>query len=467
MIAPIAKRRGWLATLRRELPPVAHLAWPIVLSNLGWMAMGICDTMMVGRVSAAAIGAVSLGSILFITLGVFGGGLMLGLDTLVPQAFGAGKLDHCHRALVSSLWFGVPLGIVLQGVMWWTLPLFTRMGADPVVMALTVPFVKALSWSMLPLMLFFSLRGYLQGMNLVHPVMFALLSANIINGVGDWILIYGHWGSPAMGAVGSAWSTTASRIYMALVLAVAILRHDRRAHTRLLHTRVAPDFARIGRLLRLGLPAAMQLLVEVAVFALATALIAKLGAVPLAAHQIALNVVSFSYMVPLGVGSAAAVRVGQALGRGDVRAAGRHGWAALALGAGFMGFAAIIFLTFPHFVARLFTPDAAVVQMGARLLVVGAFFQLFDGMQVVFTGALRGTGDTHTAMICHFCGYWLIGLPVGYFLCFNWGWGAVGLWGGLCLALVLLGIVLLYIWHRRVPALAESLTPLAAGESEA
>ncbi|HEV2176560.1 MAG TPA: MATE family efflux transporter [Terriglobia bacterium] len=458
----LAKPKDRLAILRRELPPVAHLAWPIVLGNLGWMTMGIVDTMMVGRVSAAAIGAVSLGSILFITLGVFGGGLMLGLDTLVPQAFGADRIDDCHRSLVSSLWFGVPLAVILQALMWSSLPLFARMGVDPAVLALTVPFVKALSWSMAPLMLYFSFRGYLQGMNLVHPVMFALVSANLVNGVGDWVLIYGHWGAPAMGAVGSGWSTTYSRIYMALVLAVAILRHDRRVRARLFHTPLRPGFARIGRLLRLGLPAALQMLAEVGVFALATTLIARLGAVSLAAHQIALNVVSLTYMVPLGIGSAAAVRVGQALGRGDVRAAGRSGWAALVLGAGFMGASAIIFLVFPHAIARLFTPDAAVVRMGARLLLVGAFFQLFDGMQVVSTGALRGTGDTHTAMICHFCAYWLLGLPIGYFLCFNWGWGAVGLWIGLCLSLILLGIVLLYIWHRRVPALAESLVPAPA-----
>jgi MATE family multidrug resistance protein len=171
-----------------------------------------------------------------------------------------------------------------------------------------------------------------------------------------------------------------------------------------------------------------------------------------------MNTVSFTFMVPLGIGSAAAVRVGQALGRKDPEAAGHSGWAALALGAGFMSAAALTLLLAPGVIARIYTPDPAIIKSGASLLFVGAFFQLFDGLQTVATGALRGTGDTRTPMICHVVMYWGIGLPVGYFLCFREGWGAQGLWVGLCLSLILIGIALLWVWRRRVKSIVRATT---------
>ncbi len=433
-----------------------HLAGPLVLANLGWMSMGIVDTIMVGRVSPVAIGAVSLGSILFTTVALFGGGLLLGLDAMIPQAFGAGKLEDCHRSLLNSVYFGLPLAAFLMALTWLFVPFLRGFGIHPEVLRQAIPYIRALTWSTLPLLLFFAFRGYLQGMNRVRPIMFALLTANLVNAAGSWILIYGHLGAPAMGAVGSGWATCISRVYMALVLLGSIIYYDRRHGSGLVGIPLMPDFARIERLVSLGLPAALQITLELAVFAAATTLIGKLEPVSLAGHQIAMNAVTFTYMVPLGVGSAAAVRVGQALGRGDSKAAGRSGWTALLLGAGFMSCAALAFLLVPQDIARIFTPDAAVVKAGASLLVVAAFFQLFDGLQVVATGALRGAGDTRTPMICHLLGYWFLGLPLGYFLCFRRGWGAAGLWIGLCVALILIGLVLLLVWRRRVEAMTNS-----------
>jgi MATE family multidrug resistance protein len=374
--------------------------------------------MMVGRLpsSAEAIGAVSLGHVLFLAVGIFGGGLLLGLDTLVSQAFGAGRVNECHRLLLNSVYL-----CLVQAV----------------------PYLHALNWSMLPLLLYFAFRRYLQAMNLVRPVMFALVTANLVNVVANWALIFGHLGAPAMGVEGSGWATCVSRAYMAAVLVAYALYHDRRYQTRLWHTPFAPHFARIRGLIRLGLPAALQLGLEIAVFAIVTALIGTLDPVSLAGHQIALNAVSLTYMVPLGISSAAAVRVGQALGAGRPRAADRAGWAALLMGAAFMSCAAAALLLAPVYIARIFTPDVTVIKMGAALLGVAAFFQLFDGLQIVATGALRGAGDTRTAMISHLLAYWFLGLPLGYLLCFRWGWGAVGLWIGLSLALITIGLVLL------------------------
>ncbi|HUI44089.1 MAG TPA: MATE family efflux transporter [Terriglobia bacterium] len=447
--------QGTVEGLRHEFRSVLRLAWPLALANLGWMFMGLVDTMMVGRVSAEAIDAVSLGGILFATVALFGGGIMLGLDAMIPAAFGAGRLEECHRSLFAALQLSLVLAAVLMAVLWYGTPLLGRAGINPAVLPLTLPYVRVLLWSMVPLLVYFSFRGYLQGMSLVRPIMFALLSANVVNAAGDWVLIYGHFHFPALGAVGSAWSTTIARIYMAFVLLTVAVRHDRRNRTGLFSAPVAPDWNRIARLLRLGLPAALQITLEVGVFAAATALIARLDVASLAAHQIAMNAATFTYMVPLGIASAAAVRVGQALGRGDPRAASRSGWAAIALGAGFMSGGAILFLLAPHAIARAFTPDVSVIRIGVSLLFVVALFQLFDGVQTVATGALRGAGDTRTPMMCHLCGYWLLGLPLGYFLGFHERLGAVGLWLGLCAALIVIGCVLLAVWRQKVSAMRE------------
>ena len=463
-----------LQTLRAEFRPTLRLAIPLVLAELGWMSMAIVDTMMVGRLpnSAVAISAVSLGGILVHTLAFFGGGLLVGLDTLVSQAFGAGEREDCHRSLVHGIYLSLALTPLLMAPVWFFDPLLRHAGIAPDILALAVPYSKAMAWGTLPLLLYFGVRRCMQSMNMVRPIAFALITANIINAVGNWLLIYGKLGAPAMGAVGSGWSTAWARIYLAAVLVGYLLWYDRKHRTRLLRTPIQPDLRRIRRLLALGFPAAMQISLEIGVFALVTALIGRLGAVSLASHQIALNTVSLTYMVPLGVSSAAAVRVGQAIGRKDPLGARDAGGSAIFYGAAFMTLAGIALLVFPRGIARLFTPDAAIIRSTVYLLAAGAAFQLFDGIQTVATGALRGAGDTRTPMFCHFMAYWIIGLPLGAWLCFSRGWGAFGLWAGLSLALILIGIVLLFAWRRRVRHLilaaeATSIAGFGGGKSEA
>ena len=345
--------------LRDELRPTIRLALPLVLAEIGWMSMGIVDTIMVGHLpdSARAIGSVSISSNLFNVLAFFGGGLLIGLDTLVAQAFGAGKREDCHRSLINSIYLSIVMTPFLMTPVWFFNPLLRRLHIDPQVSALAVPYMKALAFGLFPLLLYFAVRRCLQAMNMAQPIAFALVSANIINAFFNWILIYGKWGAPRMGVVGSGWSTAISRVYLAAVLVSYLLWYDRRHRTELLKTPVNIDFLRIRRLISLGLPAAVQITLEISVFALATALIGRLGAVALASHQIALNTVAFTYMVPLGISSAAAVRVGHAIGRGKPASAGDAGYTAIFLGAGFMTLAAIALLVFPRWIARMYTPD--------------------------------------------------------------------------------------------------------------
>ena len=427
------------------------LAGPVVLGELGWMAMGIVDTLMVGRLSPEAIGGAGIGSNTFLAVAMFGMGLLLGLDTLVSHAFGARRLDECHQ----WLWHGAVLAVLLTipitllvRLLVWSLDYW---GLNPRVLPLTRDYLSVVGWSLLPLLLFASCRRYLQGINAVRPVMLALVSANLINAFVNWILIFGNLGAPAMGVRGAAWATVAARTYMVLFLIGVIAVRERRHDDSLLRRLPLPvETWRIRRLLSLGFPAASQLSLEVGVFATATALAGKLAPAPLAAHQISLNLAGATFMVPYGVSSAGAVRVGQALGRGDLEGAARAGWTALAIGVGFMVTAAAGFIFAPRLLLGAFTADAGVIDVGVSVLMVAAFFQIFDGIQGVATGILRGLGDTRSPMIWNLAGHWLFGLPVGYSLCFGLGLGVVGLWVGLSIGLVAVAIALMIVWWKRI-----------------
>jgi multidrug resistance protein, MATE family len=437
--------------LRADFFLTLRLALPLIIAEVGWMSMGIVDTIMVGRLpdSAVAIGATGLGQSLYHSVAIFGAGLLLGLDTFVSHAYGREDLNDARLSLVNGLFLALALTpILMLAVSFWP-PLMQHFGISPELVEPMRPFMRALNWGTLPLLAYFALRRYLQAVNVVVPIMFALISANIVNAVGDWALIYGHLGLPAMGITGSGWSTCFARIYMLAVLAVTLFWVESKRSLPRWTGVVRFDLGRVIALLKLGAPAASQIIFEVGAFSAASALIARLGPVPLSGHEIALNCAALMFMVPLGISSAAAVRVGQQLGRRDPAGARRAGWSAIMLGAGFMTCSGVVFVSFPNFIARLFSPDPIVIRTGAQLLLVAAAFQLFDGLQTVATGALRGAGDTKTPMLANFVAYWLIGLPVGYFLCFKLGWGAVGVWIGLCGGLMIIGSVLLFAWHKR------------------
>jgi multidrug resistance protein, MATE family len=440
------------AELRSELPPMYRLAWPVATAELGWMAMGLVDTMMVGRVSAEAMGAVSIGSSLFFAVAILGLGTLLGLDYLVAHAFGAGRLHDARAALVQGLYLSLGLAVALSALLWALAPRLQALGIRPEVARDAAPYLRALTWSMLPLLLYAALRRYLQALGLVRAIMVALVTANAINAVVNWLLVFGHLGCPALGAEGSGWATTASRVYVFLFLLAYALWHERRSGAGMrLPWRV--DRVRLGTLLRLGLPAALQTGLEVGVFATATVLAGRLPAEQLAAHQVALSAAAFTFMVPLGISSAAAVRVGQAMGRIDPAGAARAGWTALLLGGGFMSGSALTFLTVPAAIIRVFTNEPTVVATAVALLGVAAVFQLFDGLQVVATGALRGSGDTRTPMLANLVGHWLLGLPIGYALCFRMGHGVIGLWIGLCTGLISVAAALIAVWSLRARVL--------------
>ena len=455
-----------------------RIALPLVLAEVGWMLMGIVDTMMVGRLpnAAVAMSSVALAQIFYNTLAFGLGGILLGLDTVISQAHGAGRFDEANRWLLNGLVLASVLSVLLTAIFLIAPAGMLHMRTTPEVITGAVATLHALTLGIFPLLLYFTFRRYLQAFNHVRIIAAALVTANLVNLLFDWLLIYGHsvhlhlggaslsLGWSPLGVMGSGLATSFARIYQAVFLGVALWWVDRRRGYGLRQLSLRPERQLISRLLGLGLPAGATLLVEISIFAVVTFLIGSLGPLPLAGHEIALNCVSFTFMVPLGLSAAASVRVGQAIGRRDKGEARAAGWAAMLFSAGFMLCTSALYLLFPHAIARVFTPDAAVIAATAPIFAIAAVFQLFDGLQVTAMGALRGAGDTHSGLITHLCSYWLVGLPLGIYLCFPLKLGARGLWMGLCLALVIAGIVLVLRWRSMTHRFPE---PVAAAEARA
>jgi MATE family multidrug resistance protein len=436
------------ADWKRELRAMVALAVPVVLSELGWMAQGVVDTIMVGKLGPAAIGAVALGNAVYYTPSLFGIGLLLGLDTLVSHAYGRKDHDACHRWLAQGVYLACivtpPLMLIIAAASYG----FVHVGITPEVAVPAGTYLRILNWGTLPLLFYGAARRYLQGVGQVRVITATFILANLLNWFGNWALIYGKLGMPALGVNGSAISTCVARLAMAGALIGFAWRYERtRGHPLFRHW-AGPNLRMLKQMVRLGAPAAGQIILEVGAWNLSTLSAGWLTPVALATHSIALNYASITYMVPLGVSAAAAVGVGHAVGAGDLPRARRAGWLALALGTSFMLFAAVIFFVAPRPLIALYTRDPRVLAVGPSLLGLAAAFQIFDGIQTVSTGALRGLGETRFPMFVNFVGYWLLGLPLGLTLCFVLHWGIYGTWIGLTLALIVISSTLLLRWHK-------------------
>jgi multidrug resistance protein, MATE family len=433
---------------RRELRAMVALAVPVVLSEIGWMLQSIVDTVMVGGLGPSAIGAVALGNAIYYTPCLFGIGLLLGLDTLVSQAYGRGDHDACHHWLAQGVYltFIITPPLMLLGIA--ASFGFTHIGIAQEVAVPAGSYLRILTLGTLPLLLYAAARRYLQGVGQVNVIFVAFVVANLLNWFGNWVLIYGKLGFPRLGVDGSALSTCIARVSMAVILFGFAWRYERtRGHPLFRHwARIS--LLKMRQLVRLGAPAAGQIVLEVGAWNLATLAAGWLTPVELATHQIALNYASLTYMVPLGLSSAAAVSVGHAIGAGDPHRARRAGWLALALGVGFMLLAAIAFFVAPGPLIALYTRDAAVMAIGPSLLGLAAAFQIFDAVQTVSTGALRGLGETRAPMWANLVAYWFLGLPLGIGTCFLLHWGVYGLWIGLTVALIVIAATLLWRWNR-------------------
>ena len=426
---------------RGELRAMAQLAAPVVLVQVGLMAMGVADTIMVGRVSAVALAAAALGNLYFMNVTFFGMGTLMALDPLVSQALGA--RDHAsvarsvQRALVLALGLSAITSLVLAAAE----PVFVALRQPREVIPDATRYVWITILSVIPYFGFIVLRQSLQALHRVAPIVITIVAANLCNVFFNWVLIYGNLGSPALGVPGAAWATCLSRWVMALGL-LAIAWRDLRIYLSPVR-RDALRLEAVGRVFRLGAPIGLQMTLEVSAFGMIGLLMGMLGAAELAAHQIAINLAATTFMVPLGVGAAAAVRVGRAIGAHDAAAARWAAKVALVLGVGFMALAALAFVALPRPLAKLFTPDLGVVGIAALLIPIAGVFQIFDGIQAVAAGVLRGIGDTRAPLMVNLFGFWFLGVPISVYLGFYTGARAAGLWWGFVAGLGAVAVFLL------------------------
>jgi multidrug resistance protein, MATE family len=425
---------------RDELRSLIRLALPIVAVQVGLMMMGVVDTLMVGRVSAAALAAVALGNIYFFSVAIFGMGILFALDPIISQAVGARDDPAIARGLQRGLLLALVLAVLSLLPLLAVEPLIVLLRQPPDVVPMAAGYVHAATPGILAFLAFVVLRQTLQAMDLVRPIVLTILLANVVNVILNWVLVFGRLGFPALGPVGTGWASTLSRWTMLIALVVLTLPHLKPylkpAGRAVLRPRP------LVRMLRLGLPVGAQLELEVGAFAVVAFVMGWIGTVEMAGHQVAINLASLTFMVPVGISQAASVRVGQAIGRSAPRSARSASSAALLSGGAFMSLTAAAFLLVPGALAGLYTGDPAVLLIATALIPVAGVFQVFDGVQVVAAGVLRGVGDTTAPFIANLVAFWAIGMPVGLYLCFRTPMGAVGLWWGLVLALALVAFVL-------------------------
>jgi multidrug resistance protein, MATE family len=432
---------------RADLTALLRLAGPLVLIQVGTMLMGVVDTMMVGRLSATALAGAAIANVYFFAFSMFGMGVLFALDPIIAQALGAkdelAVKRGVQRGFLLATVVAVPVSLALLTVR----PALELAGQPAGVVPAAAGYVYRTLLSVWPFYVFVVLRQTLQAHHRTGAIMLTIVLSNLLNAGLNYVLIYGELGFPTMGLNGSAWATTISRWFMAALLLVLgwphLGRYLRRTAPNLL------DAAALGRMLLLGAPIGVQFVLESGVFGVVGLLMGWLGVNQVAAHQVVLNLASLTFMVPLGVASAAAVIVGHAVGRGDAGAVRRSTVAALVVGAGFMALMAALLIGAPGLLSRAYTNDPAVLALAVLLMPIAGVFQVFDGLQVVAIGLLRGLGDTRVPVLVNMVGFWCIGMPVSLTLGFVLGYGAVGLWWGFVVGLVIVATFLIMRVRQR------------------
>jgi multidrug resistance protein, MATE family len=418
-----------------------RLAVPVVTIQVGMMTMGVVDTIMVGHISPRALAAVALGNLYFFALAVFGMGTLMVLDPVVAQAVGARDRPAVARAVQRGVLMAALLTVPTAALLLVGSPLFQLAQQPSEVIPLAAAYAARSAPGAFPFLLFVVFRQSLQAVGRTAPIVGAIILANLVNAALNWVLIFGHLGFPALGVLGSAWATSVSRGLLAVSLWIAA----RKQLDPMLFP-IRPEIWRLaplGRMLRLGIPIGAQHVLEFGAFALVALMMGWMGTREMAGHQIAINLAALTFMVPLGVGDAASVLVGRAVGRADVPGTQGAARAALACGVGFMTLTAVTFLSVPYPLARLYTPNLELITVAAALIPIAGVFQVFDGLQVVASGVLRGLGDTRAPMIANLVGYWFLGIPLSLYLGFVARRGPAGLWWGLVLGLTVVATTLL------------------------
>jgi MATE family multidrug resistance protein len=432
---------------KNDLKQTIRLSLPMIVGQIGQLTMSVADNIMVGRVGTDPLAAAAIGNALFTLVLVVGFGISMAITPLTAMAAGAGKDKECGVVLRQGLIVNLLSGIVLCGLTFVGSESIRFLHQPQAIVAPAILYMKVLGFSMLPLMLFQSFRQFAEGVSFLKPAMVITLLANLVNIFVNWVFIYGNCGAPALGLTGAGIATFSSRTFMALALMGIIMTSStlKRFDPTLRYRKI--DIPLMKKLLTIGIPGAFQYFFEVSAFTASSVIVGWMGTQALAAHQIALNLASISFMGALGISAAGTIRVSNAVGRGisrDVRAAG---FSAVLVCTGFMAAAGLLFILFRHSLPWFYVSDRVVLEMSATLLVIVAFFQISDGIQAVGLGILRGITDMKIPTLITLVAYWIIGLPAGYILAFQFNLGIYGVWYGLLISLSASALLMMLRFH--------------------
>ncbi|HEX8263044.1 MAG TPA: MATE family efflux transporter [Allosphingosinicella sp.] len=445
-------RRLW----RAEIGATAALAWPLILTNIAQALIHVTDVVLLGWAGPSVLAAGTLGVNVYFAFLIFGIGLVTASAPMIAKELGerAHSVRDVRRTVRQTMWAAAALAVPVMAVLWNTGAILVAIGQDPELARAAESFVRALQWGFLPYLWYLVLRSFISALE--RPLWsFGIgLAAVIYNGVINYGLIFGKLGLPKLGLLGAGLGSASANLFMFLGMALVVLLQRRFRRYRLFGRFWRADWSRFREVWRLGLPIAVTLALEITIFNAAVFLMGLIGEESIAAHAIAIQLAALSFMVPMGLSQAATVRVGLAFGRRDRAAVARAGWTAFALGVGFMTMTGLVMIAIPEALVTSFLDpaipaNAPVIRLAVSFLVVAAFFQIFDGAQVVAAGMLRGLHDTRVPMIYAALGYWVIGLVTGVGLGFGLGWEGVGIWIGLAAGLGAVAVMLLVRWLRR------------------
>lgn len=441
---------------RREIRAMLALAWPMVLTNLGQTAMTATDVMMMGRLGPDTLASGALGANLYFMPLIFGLGLMLATSPMMATELGRRRhsVRDLRRTVRQGLWLAILICLPIWALLWHGESVLLAMGQEPALAHQAGIYLRWLEWAVLPFFGYIVLRSFISALERPGWALIIVFVAVACNAFFNWLFMFGNLGIQSMGIAGSGLATTLSSTLMFAGMAAVVMLEKKFRRYRLFGRFWRADWPRFKGLLRLGLPIAGLLAFEVTIFNAAAFLMGLIDAASLAAHAIAIQIASVTFMVPLGLNQAVTVRVGLAHGAGNPEGVSRAGWTAYVVGVSFMALMGLVMILWPHLLIGAFIDvgnpaNAEVVALAVSFLAFAALFQVFDGAQAVASGMLRGLHDTKVPMIYAAIGYWGIGLPLGVLLAFRFGFHGVGIWIGLSSGLAVVAALLLCRWLRR------------------
>jgi len=430
------------ARLRHEVRATVRLALPLIAAQLAAVGSNVIDAVLAGHVSAHVLGAVAVGASIWSLAIVCGIGMMMAVPPSVAQLDGAGRRGEVGAVFHQALWLALGMGALLWFAVRHAGPLIELIGVTASLRHDVQRFLLAISWGAPALTAYFALRGLSEGLSLTRPSMYFSLGGLVLLVPLGYVLMFGKLGIPPQGAHGCGVATAIVLWLELLAFGVYVILRRNYRGLGLFERFEWPHLGRIGQLVHIGAPMAVTLLAEAGLFVATALIIATLGEDVIASHQVAINIASLFFMIPLGLAMAITVRVGNAVGRGDEQGVRYAGFCGIGLTLGTQLLSAALMLGLPHFIASLYTHDTRVIALAAQLIMLAGLFQFSDGVQVAANGALRGLKDTRVPMAITLFSYWVVGMPVGWWLAFHHGMGARGMWVGLIAGLSVAAVML-------------------------